>query len=433
MAQHNIQEPMKNNATNNAQVDTKDEGRSVDRDEDKLKLSFIDRGFIGTPPIMSIAHYRDQRIDPQDLYRAIVETLEQIPPLSSKVVVDKVVVDKVVVDNEGEHWLQHVPSFFNFTFDRRPELDADELFRRPSLAFSDLAGLIYDAPAAIEKPSLSVNLTHDKHGSVLSYSLSHCAGDGETLKYFGFFLMQRLQERPIMPCSPQRGFGFQRQGRAAPKAVVGAYEDHLTQVRHQSRQAHMGLISLSGNAVKAHLAQLSGRAPQCTAHDVIAAWLVKNHAHKLVPEKERINIRIPVNLRPLSERIDMTYIGNGFIDIFLSWSRHEAEEMPLTDIAMQIRERLTLVKNPTFIDERVALDTNGIVFDKFVSEGEQGFDPDNDIIITSVGDVRPHIALLGQPATHFVGVPAVPLAFVVHKIGADYMIITHSKHALELQ
>jgi len=379
--------------------------------DDRIKLSSIDRGFIGSRPLLNLQFY-EQPLDPEHLYRCLLTTLDVLPTFSAK----------IVADEDGEHWLQHVERYFNF--------DVGEMRLHRDLSATDridlreLEGLVDDAPTALERPVMSVRLTRLPKGCALALSFSHSVADAETLKLFGLTLIHAIYQLELPTFSKQRCFPFERR-RQEPllaRQEGPSYRQHPYQSRHPPRPGQVEFLQLSADFVQQQHALLRQQGLKCTSHDVIAAWLIKNHAYSLLTPRRQMNIRIPVDVRPLSKQLEPTYLGNSFVDSLLSWPVEQVEALSLGEIAQAIRTTLERVKSPAYLDERIFLDEHGINYSRFGAEDKQGFDPEGDVIITSVGEVAQFLDLGAGPPTRFITFPAVPLAFVVEKHEGGYLI-----------
>lgn len=385
--------------------------REVQSGEDRIKLSSIDRGFIGSRPLLNLQFY-ERMLDPEQLYQCILTTMEVLPTFSAK----------IVKDEAGEYWLQHVERYFNFeVVEMRLHRD---LVSADRIVLRELEGLVDDAPTALERPVTSVRLVRLPQGCALALSFSHSVADAETLKLFGLTLIAAIYQMELPTFSKQRSFPFERRRRepVVPRREAPSYLQHPYRSSHPPRQGQVEWLQLSADFVEQQLAQLRQAGFECTSHDVIAAWLIKNHAHSLLAPKQQINIRIPINVRPLSTQLEPTYLGNGFVDCLLTWPVEEVEALGLGDIAQAIRRTLERAKSPAYLDERLFLDEHGLNYSRFGAEDKQGFDPESDVIITSVGEVAQFLDLGAGPPTRFLNCPAVPLAFVVEKHEGGYLI-----------
>lgn len=379
--------------------------------DDTLELSSIDRGFIGSPPLLCLMLY-ERMIDPELLYRSVLTTLAAMPLFSSQ----------LEAGDDGGYRLRHVERCFNFLVGDG-QLPGD-LREAHGISFRELHGLLDDPPTAVGQPVMGVRLTRLPRGCALCFRFSHCVADAESLKLFFFALLQALQGRELPRFSLQRSFPFERRRAGPPASGDGypSYRDHPHQQPHPPRTGQVRFLQLSASFVEEQLGQLHGRGLACTSHDVIAAWLIKHHGLSLLAPRKRLNIRIPINVRPLCKHVEPTYLGNAFVDSFLSWSEEELQSLETGELAITIRGALERLKSPEYLDARIFVDEHGINYDRFGAEDHQGFDPQGDIIITSIGEVAHFLELGAGPATRFVLVPAVPLAFVVQKHGGDYLI-----------
>jgi Transferase family len=381
--------------------------------DDRIKLSSIDRGFIGMPPL-SILLFYERQLDPDHLYRSLLTTLDVLPVFSGK----------IVVDDGGVHWFQHVDRYFDFSVGE-VEPPWDKL-KEPLIALRDLEGVMSDPTTALGRPVMSIRLTRNTRGCVLSMGFSHCIADAESLKMFGYSLLMAANGLELPSFSRQRSFPFERLRDKPPTNDHGSlkHSDHPHRTVYLPRDNHVQALELSAEFVEGELSALRERGFECNAHDVIAAWLIKNHGKRLLSTRDRINVRIPINARPLCKHIEPTYLGNAFVDSFMSWSDEEVEVMDLGEIAATIRKVLVKSKDTEYLDARIFVDENGINYDRFGAEDKQGFDPESDIIITSIGELSHLLDLGAGPAVRSFNFPAVPLAFVVEKQSGRYLVST---------
>lgn len=375
---------------------------------------------IGTPPLLIIIYFPNM-IDPDKLYNGIVRMMAYLPLLSSK----------IEKNETGDLYYSYVDRYFRFSYNELPNFDARFLFTKKIISFADDLNLVADSEETLlERPLCGARLTKVKSGCIVSFAISHAIADGETLKYFGFTLMMILNNQNVPEFSNQKQYGFQKD-KNFRKMILEAdnlkYKNHPLQQFKNSRKGYINIIPVDGSFVSEQLSLIDPNNKKYTANDIIVAHIIKNYSHLLLLGKSRINIRIPVNIRPLCNSVDNLYVGNAFVDCFLSWSLEELLSLDISKLVPQIHHAVGAVKDQKYLEDHIFIDENGINYDKFQSEYKQGFDPDNDVIISSVGDINDFpLDYGGGVKKGILMIPHVPNAFVVHRNGKDYSLHVHS-------
>ena len=375
--------------------------------DDRIRLNLIDGGFIGSRPIMLICYYETE-LDPQGVYQAILDAVRVIPQVSGR----------IIEDDTGTRWLEHVPYYFAFNANERRDLSAESLLMKEQLRFEELAGMIDDTLTALGEPVLGVHVTRLERGTLLTMASSHAGIDAEAGRMFTTVVMASLMGAPLPSPSPQRSFEFQRRGERRGKPVEH-YTDHPLQRAGSPRSGGISTTQLAGATIDNSLKALAGT--PCTSHDVLAAWIIKELGSWFLPGDLPVNVRIPINLRPLLEELDANYVGNAIVDCACSWSKEELARLDPSEVAIAVRDALIRTKDPSYLNERIHLDEHGLNYDGFIGEGTQGFDPEHDLIISSVGEMQASLGGPGMPKIMF-AVPAVPLCAMVLKAGDDYLL-----------
>lgn len=389
---------------------------------DKIKLSYIDKGFIGMPPLLHVTYF-DYKIDPEQLYKSIIAATCHLPVFSSK----------IVNDVAGDLYLHHSENFFYYAFKDKPDCNPVHLFNGNNIGYRELSEFTYDERTAIGHPLFAVQLNHVKSGSILGYSISHTVSDAEAIKYLGFTILQLFNKQPIIDFSTQRSYRFHK--KKTPDLSKVTYKNHSKTESNKYREGFINNLRLSGSLITDKLNVLNAHSQTIHTHnDVIIAYLIKNYSHLLLPDKDRINIRIPVNIRPLCKKVDDLYVGNAFVDSYLSWSKEELKSIDEGLLASEIHNIVASVKDAKYLDDRITIDEYGINYDRFQSGDKQGFDPYNDIIFTSVNNIKGFSIDYGSGSPKgTILAPAVPLSFIIQRDENDYLVYVNSLTTIDFE
>lgn len=327
----------------------------------RLKLSSLDVSFLGRPANLGLLYYRG-RLDPARIYQTILATCTHLPSFSSR----------IVHAPSGEYFLRFQEGDFGFSVEESSRAFAPELLERRNLWSDTLAPYFDTEDTALDRPLFGCRVTLLRESTVLGFSISHSIADGETLKYATYLFSALYGNHPVFPASNQRSFPFQRAGDRPrmPEDYAGwDHRRHELRKGGEMRRCVCNDIVVRGATVDEVLSAATGPT-KLTRSDVVAALLVKELYPRIVPGSEVVRLRIPVDLRRATRKLEPTYIGNGYWDAWLHLPIERFHALDVAGVAAEIHAAIRRLRTALDRDGFVRLDVDGVDYEAFA-----GLDP----------------------------------------------------------
>jgi len=167
----------------------------------------------------------------------------------------------------------------------------------------------------------------------------------------------------------------------------------------------------------------------------MTAFLLKKYHDQVLPDTDRIRIKIPIDLREIYPGIDSMYIGNAVFDNFTEFTKDEINKKSIYEIAYCLKKSVINARNENYIKEISYLSEYGITFKEELFKTRPAFaNMDTDIVSSNMAHMNDLGALgIGEDKGHFVyiGIPT-QTSFVMlkEKSGQIWAQIT-SRYPLE--
>ena len=398
------------------------------RSETRLRLSALDRSFLGRPANLGLLHY-GYEVDPERVYRTLLAVAADLPAFSSE----------IVPGDDGDYYLRHRERYFGFQVARHPGDVARLLAPSRDLDVTRLSPFLDTTETLPGRPLFTCRVTALDSGTALGFSLSHAIADGETLKLCCAYFSLLFAGREPPPISLQRSFEAQRNPasrRRRPEDFLHeSYATHPHRVQGPPRPCYFNTFLLTAAEVDAHRRAAGAPDEGTTPTDTVTALVMKRYYSSFVPASETFQVRIPVDLRRVSRKIDPLYLGNAYWDAHLHLPRRDFEAMSVPELAAAVHRAVARVRSRRFLDERVQVNEAGIDYDRLVtSSGTPEFDPDRDVVVSSVSSpahVRDLVLDLGGgPPRGVIHIPVGPQAVLLERVGQDYILQTVSRRPI---
>ncbi len=366
-----------------------------------IALSQRDRSFIDCDPT-TILLYFEHNIDAEKLYRALREVCRALPIFSS-----------AIVHEEKGPCLQYRPNYFAFSACEHRDIDFAAMIAQPNISMRRFDRLIKNVPSRLESPVLNVQLTHLARGSLIATSLSHTLADGDTFKFFMAALQCAMLGQRIPPFSQQRA--LQRPASSADSVKNG--NSPQLQTSPQTREGFYSFFKISFQKLRSLVPERVVADEHLTKHDLLTAFLLRQYALHLAPNVDNINIRVPVNLRPICDQVDDLYIGNASLDSTFSLPRSFLVDGSMQDLAIHIHNAIRTLKNSHTLRDLVRLRRDGIDFDELFRHVQiPEYQIESDIPISNIGSIQiEKVTNFGQGAARHLSIfPMGQKIFLTH-------------------
>ncbi|MBN1363220.1 MAG: hypothetical protein JW976_00295 [Syntrophaceae bacterium] len=153
-------------------------------------------------------------------------------------------------------------------------------------------------------------------------------------------------------------------------------------------------------------------------NQIMNAFLIKKYHHNIMPDADKIIIRIPVDLRNINPDIDMFYIGYAVFNSLTEFNKEEIDKMSIPQIAYRLKESINNVRNESFVKEISYLSKYGVEIKADILEKCPPYNVDTDIVsvnLTHLNDIESLFLSPGAGRILYIGVASVKTNFAILK------------------
>ncbi len=123
-------------------------------------------------------------------------------------------------------------------------------------------------------------------------------------------------------------------------------------------------------------------------NQIITSFLLKKYHDHIMPDTDRIRLRIPVDLREVHPAIDSLYVGNAYYVCIIEFTKDEINEMSIYQIAHRLKESISKARNKNFIQQIVYLSEYGIEFKPDIDKYYSSYNLHTDIVSTNLTHIN---------------------------------------------
>ena len=160
-----------------------------------------------------------------------------------------------------------------------------------------------------------------------------------------------------------------------------------------------------------------------SSNQIINSCLLKKYHSVILPDAEKIRLRVPINLRDVHPDIDALYIGNAFFISFAEFTKDEINKMSMYQIAYRLKETIKNARNENYIKEIAYLSKYGVDFKADIFKNYPPYNVDTDILSTNLTHLNDLESLgLGSKVGSLLNIDStVPTCFTMLKEKSDRM------------
>ncbi len=367
-------------------------------------MSSQDQQYIGSRPFIMLKPY-NSNIDPNHFYSVVNNLVNIFPLFSSKA---------VLID--GSYFLKYEEKCFYFNIVESSNVSVLDFFSKSQYNTSVFDGLTDEFNSDIDQPLTGFTLTNfTNNKSILSVSMSHVLGDGETSKILAFAIAQLLSNHPITKIKAAIRFPFELEKDDSSKKAVGDWHEHSHHGHQPVRSGKIVVqnISLSDleGIQKSYIGQNPGET--CSRNIIVSTMLIKQTAKQLIAATDILNIKIPVDMRSrnASGRAAKGYIGNAYQSVLFSWAKQQIDGLTLEQLIAEVHNRINLAsKGKSVVMSLTGLDRTDI----FVNR---------EYIISNVGNLSKLYMAFGEHSLgKVVTVGSDPFNFIIHRDRSGFVV-----------
>jgi hypothetical protein len=115
-------------------------------------------------------------------------------------------------------------------------------------------------------------------------------------------------------------------------------------------------------------------------NQIINSFLLKKYHDDIMPNTDKIRIRIPINLRYIHPDIDSLYIGNAVFSSVIEFTKDEINKMSIYQIAYRLKESITKMRNENYVKKISYLSKYGIEYKGDIFKILPPYNIDTDIL-----------------------------------------------------
>ncbi|MGB5219128.1 MAG: acyltransferase [Smithella sp.] len=242
------------------------------------------------------------------------------------------------------------------------------------------------------EPLLAVTGIPIKDGILGAVSCSHAIGDGISLMLFLYAWNCRIEGNAVLPPSSQRLFkgnpiNFDQIDEAFIPPLSELSDDIQDRVKvGKNIETYTAREYFSDEFLDEMKNTAKSEYPEhaISNNQIMTAFLLKRHHHKMLPNTDKIVVRNPINLRYMHPDIDSMYIGNAYFNSIAEFTKDEINKMSICQIACRLNESIIKMRNERFMREIVYLSEYGIELNADMFSHYPPFDTDCDIVSSNL-------------------------------------------------
>ncbi|MBN1365897.1 MAG: hypothetical protein JW976_13900 [Syntrophaceae bacterium] len=217
-----------------------------------------------------------------------------------------------------------------------------------SINLDDILKMIVHVKTLPGEPLFAATGVQIKDGLLIGISCSHAVGDGISLmlllyacnciiegKDFSFPSTQRLfKGKPVrfdkidkvfIPRLSEMSIAFQN------------YVKNMSSMKTYTIKEHFSdeFLNKIKNEAKSENAKY-----MISDHQIMTAFLLKKYHNHILPNTDKIVLRIPISLRDIHPDIDSLYLGSANFNSFTEFTKEEIDKMSLPQIAYRLKESM---------------------------------------------------------------------------------------------
>jgi hypothetical protein len=221
-----------------------------------------------------------------------------------------------------------------------------------------------------------------KNGMILIPKMSHLAGDGYSYFYFLSSLAELSQHTSLLSKSSLMQFLSRPHHR---RTILKNFSFEEVEWRRQPEdtQFAMGIDEVCRKEVSALIRDVAeSKNIRISTNDVLSAIAVK----KLVGAQQEfgsefIELTMPIDVRRQVKEYGRRFFGNGIMLHKMRLKKADIDNLPIDELAVQIRKSMPSVSKSTYLDYLMQLE-------KLISEGKpekfRPFDPASGLLVTNI-------------------------------------------------
>ncbi len=276
-----------------------------------------------------------------------------------------------------------------------------------------------------------------KDGIIGGISCSHVVADGISLMLFLFSVACILEGKSFPLPSPQRLFkGKPVNFDTIEKVLTPPLSELSDKIKNKVKySSNMELYSTREYFSDDFLNGIKNRAKSensdytISNNQIITSYLLKKYHKTIMPDTDKIRLRIPVNLRDVHPDIDPFYIGYAVYNGFTEFTKDEINKMSLSQMAYRLKESIAKTRNKEHVKEIFYMSEYGMEMKADMLENYPPYDIDTDITSTNLthfGDLESLGLSSDTGKILYSGVSSVKTSFVIlkEKAGGIFAQIT---------
>lgn len=252
--------------------------------------------------------------------------------------------------------------------------------------------------------------THFKNGTILVPKMQHLAGDGYSYFYFLSALAAQSQHAFFLSKPSLMPIFFRPQHH---RTILKDFSFHGIELKPLQAEENfrIGFDEIPRQDVHSIIREVSDSIGyRISTNDVLTAMSVK----KLTGVqkefgKDNIELTVPIDVRRRIKEYGRRFFGNGIMLHSMDFRTKEIENLPLKEIAIQIRKSMPTVSKQFFLDYLARLEE---LIAQRNTERLRPFDPLSGLLVTNISRLPVHKLNFGT------GPPALAFPLTVEKNAA---------------
>ena len=275
------------------------------------------------------------------------------------------------------------------------------------------------------EPLLALTLIPVKDGHFVGFSCSHAIADGISCILFLYAWNCIIEGKDIIPPSTQRLFGGNPiSADKIDKSFIPPLSGLSDEIKNRVKRSAIKTYTRTEYFTDQFLNEMKSKAKAenekytISNNQIMTAFLLKKYHHNILPDADKIRVRIPVDLRTINPDIDSMYMGYAVLNSFAEFNKEEIDNMLLSQIAYRLKESINHTRDKSVIKEISYLSKYGVEIKDDILKKFPPYNMGTDIVSTNLTHLSDLESLfLGPDVMNivYIGVASIKTSFAMVK------------------
>ncbi len=123
-------------------------------------------------------------------------------------------------------------------------------------------------------------------------------------------------------------------------------------------------------------------------NQIINALILKKYHEEIMPDTDKVRLRIPINLRYIHPDVDSSYMGNAVFSSVIEFEKNEVKKMSEYQIAYRIKQSISKMRNENYVKKIAYLSKYGVEYQGDIFKTLPPYNINTDILSANLTHVN---------------------------------------------